>query len=87
MSNLSIRKLPKEVEAALLKRAASQRKTKSQLVIEALTSYLGLETTESTYQKLKSFFGYMSKKDFDEFANQTRHFGEIDKDMWHEKRS
>jgi hypothetical protein len=87
VSNLSIRKLPKEVEAALLKRAESLHKTKSELVIEALTTYLGLETTEAAYDKLNAFFGQMSKKEFADFSERTQCFGEIDKDMWHESRS
>ena len=87
MSSLSVRKLPKEIEAALVKRAQATHRTKSELVVEALTNYLGLESADATHEKLRAFFGRMSEKEFSRFLEHTQCFGEIDKEMWDESRS
>lgn len=82
MSTLSIRKIPEEIEKALIREAKKTNKTKTDIVIEALRQKFHMEPKSVRRQSLRAFFGKMTKKEYDKFKTVTQPFGEIDREMW-----
>ena len=83
MAHLSIRKLPPNVDKAIQQEAKKRKTTKTMVVIDALKEALHLETALPKIRRdVRSFFGKMSKQDYQEFQKTTRKFSAIDEDMW-----
>ncbi|GEM_PF-5100183 len=82
MSTLSIRKLPKELEKALILESKKQKKTKTDLVISALEKWLGVNSKTTQKTRLRSFFGKMSYPEFKDFIKTTHPFNQIEDELW-----
>ena len=82
MSTLSIRKIPKEIEKALIHDAKRKGKTKTAIVIEALQEKYHLEPLSTKRRSIRKFFGKMTSKEYQEFLDFTHPFREIDQEMW-----
>jgi len=82
MSTLSIRRLPKELERALIREAKQQGKTKTEIVIQALRSAFRLGSEEDKRVKIRKHFGKMSHSDYLTFREATKEFSEIDSELW-----
>lgn len=81
MSSLSLRKLPKDIEAALVREARRKGKTKTDVVIEALENHLKVGK-HARAQQLRDWAGQMTLKELREFEEATKCFEKIDEDMW-----
>lgn len=82
MSSLSIRKLPRKVEKALVREAKKEGKTKTEIVLEALEKRFGLSHESRRREKIRQFFGKMSPEDLKKFQEAIRPFSEIEKELW-----
>jgi hypothetical protein len=82
MSALSIRKLPKEIEAALREEARSRKTTRTEIVLEALKERFHLTDLEQKGRKIRSFFGKMTRDQFEAFRKATEGFSQIDEELW-----
>lgn len=82
MSALSIRKLPREVDKALREEARARKTTRTEIVLEALKDRFHLSDREQKTRKIRSFFGKMTREQFDSFQKATEGFSRIDKEMW-----
>ena len=82
MSTLSIRKIPKEIEKALIRDAKTQGKTKTDIVIEALAHKYHLEPLAIRRQTIRHFFGQLTRPEYHEFLAAIKPFSEIDPEMW-----
>jgi len=82
MSSLSIRRLPKELEKALLHESRTGRKTKTGIVLEALEERFHLGKKALRLKRLREFFGKMSRSEYQAFQEATRDFSKIEKDLW-----
>ena len=82
MSVLSIRNLPVDVEAALVKEAKRRRATKTQIVIEALQRVFGLGAEAKRRKKIREFFGKMTREEYRSFQEVTHDFSQPDEDIW-----
>lgn len=82
MSTLSIRKMPKEIEKAIMSDVKKRNKTKTDIVIEALQQKYHLEPLITKQENLRKFFGKMTSKEYQEFLAATHPFQTIDQEMW-----
>ncbi len=82
MSTLSIRKMPKEIEKALIHDAKKKGKTKTDIVIEALQEKYHLEPLSVKCRSIREFFGKMTSKEYQEFLDVTQPLREVDQEMW-----
>lgn len=83
MAHLSIRKLPPELNQAIVREARRRGATKTAIVIEALKKVFHLESAPVRIQRdVRKFFGKMNLKDYQEFQELTRDFSKIDKEIW-----
>lgn len=81
--NLSIRKIPSELERAIQIEAKKSKTNKTQVVIKALRQAFNLEESPTKIQRdVRKFFGKMTLKDYQEFQKQTQSFSSLDEDMW-----
>lgn len=81
--NLSIRNLPLNLEKAIQKEAKKNNTTKTEVVLTALNSFFNLDQKPKRVQRdIRSFFGQMTLKDYQEFQKQTQDFSSIDEEMW-----
>lgn len=82
MSFLSIRKLPRDLEKALLQEAKRRKTTKTEIVLKALEDQFGLESHEKKRKKVRQFFGRMTQRQYESFKKATEGFSEIEEDLW-----
>lgn len=82
MSTLSIRKMPKEIEKAIIRDVKKRNKTKTDIVIEALQQKYHLEPLATKHENLRKFFGKMTSKEYKEFLVVTEPLREVDQEMW-----
>ena len=84
MSGLSIRKLPVRLEQAIKREARRQAATKTEVVVRALEHAFGVGDSAKLARRehLRSFFGKMSREEYESFVEATRLFEEIDEDLW-----
>ena len=82
MSTLSIRKLPKDLEKALLQEAKIKKTTKTKIVLQALEEKFSLGSGEKKRQKIRRFFWRMTKKQYESFKKATEDFARIENDLW-----
>ena len=82
MSALSIRKLPKEIDDALRQEARARKTTRTEIVLEALKDRFHLSDQEQKSRRLRSFFGKMTREQFDRFQKATEGFAKVDEEMW-----
>lgn len=82
MGSLSIRKLSKELEGALLREAREKGRTKSEIVTRALESAFFLGAKTKMKERLRKFFGKMDTNEFESFQNATKVFSEIEPTLW-----
>lgn len=69
----------------IMSEVESSGKTKTQVVIEALTRAFGLDGNrqkKSKLQELKKKYGRLSKEDLLVFEDVTKNLSEIDSEMW-----
>ncbi len=79
---LSIRKLPPELEKAIVREAKRSHKTKTDVVLEALNESLRLEKPSLARRDIRGFFGKMTAHDYKEFQKHTHEFSAVDEEMW-----
>lgn len=82
MSTLSIRKLPKALERAVVGEAKKQGKTKTAVVIDALEAKFHLGRAQRKGKELRGFFGKMTRGEFEAFKSVTGDFSKIEEDLW-----
>ena len=83
MANLSIRKLPPELDKAIQREANKLGTTKTEVVIAALREGLHLrQGSPKTHRNVRGFFGKMTAKDYKEFQRVTNDFSAIDEEIW-----
>ncbi len=81
--NLSIRKVPPELEKAILQEAKKHKTTKTKIVLKALNEVFHLEKESAKIQRgIRKFFGKMTSQEYQEFQKHTRDFSTIDEEMW-----
>lgn len=80
--NLSIRKLPPELEKAIQLEAKKNNTTKTEVVLKALRQVFRLEKGPLKQRDLRKFFGKMSVKEYQEFQKSTGDFSKVDEEMW-----
>lgn len=80
--NLSIRKLPPELEKAIQLEAKKNNTTKTEVVLKALRQVFRLEKEPLKQRHLRKFFGKMSVKEYQEFQKSTGDFSKVDEEMW-----
>ncbi len=82
MSALSIRKLPKEIDKALCDEAKARKTTKTEVVLQALMDRFHLSDRDQKRRKIRSFFGKMTRAEYEAFQKATEGFSRVDEDMW-----
>lgn len=81
--NLSIRKMPPELEKAIQREAKKLKTTKTEVVLKALKEAFHLEGASTSIQRdIRKFFGKMTQKEYREFQKATQEFSFIDAEMW-----
>ncbi len=81
--NLSIRKVPPELEKAIQQEAKKNRTTKTEVVLKALKEAFHLEKVSAKVRRdIRKFFGKMSPQEYQEFQKHIRDFSTIDEEMW-----
>lgn len=81
--NLSIRKMPPELENAIQKEAKKHKTTKTDIVLRALKEVFHMEKMATKVQRdIRNFFGKMTLKEYQDFQKHTRDFSTIDEEMW-----
>lgn len=80
--NLSIRKLPPELEKAIQQEVKRHRTTKTKVVLRALKEAFHLERPSKVQRDIRHFFGKMTREEYQEFQKYTRDFSTVDEDMW-----
>jgi hypothetical protein len=82
VSSLSIRKLPKDIEAALREEARARKTTKTEIVLKALEERFHLGDRERRRRRLRDFFGRMTKDQYASFQKATEPFSQVEEDLW-----
>lgn len=83
MANLSIRKLPTELEKAIQREARKRKTTKTEVVIDALTEVFHPgKSSAGVHRDVRGFFGKMTRQDYQRFQKLTRDFSAIDVELW-----
>lgn len=81
--NLSIRKLPPELEKAILSEAKKNNTTKTEVVLKALKQAFQLEKASTKVRRnLHKFFGKMTSQEYQEFQKHMGDFSNTDEEMW-----
>ena len=81
--NLSIRKMPPELEKAIQREATRRKTTKTEVVLRALRVAFHLEKPPAKVQRdIRKFFGKMTAQEYQEFQNHTGDFSVTDAEMW-----
>ncbi|MDZ4675930.1 MAG: hypothetical protein SGI74_00330 [Oligoflexia bacterium] len=81
--NLSIRKVPPELERAIQQEAKKHKTTKTEVVLKALKEAFHLEKAAAKVQRdIRKFFGKMTPQEYQEFQKNTHDFSTIDVEMW-----
>ena len=76
----TLRRIPKQLDAALRKRAERERKTLNQVAVEAMAEGLGLEDTPAPKRSVRDIVGARGKDATLERAlDDQRH---IDPELW-----
>ena len=79
--NLNIRKLPDDLDQAIDKRVRLLQTTRTEVVVSALKVALGISQPRFK-RDVRSFFGQMNHKQYQDFLNHTDGFQKIDKELW-----
>lgn len=84
MSTLSIRKLPRALERALARETRRQRKSKTDIVVDALKNAFHLGERQQRAQQLHRFFRDHRTTPADEtaFHEAMKDFEQIDEELW-----
>ena len=82
MSEITIRRIPDIVENEIRKLASERRISLSKASILLLERALGIDSNQEKARNLSSLFGSCSREEYAEFRENTRHFDEIDSDIW-----
>jgi hypothetical protein len=83
VAHLSIRQLPELINQALQREAAKKRTTKTEIVLNALNDFFNLTgKNKKKRRNVRTFFGKMTKKEYQEFQKNTSNLSDIDEDMW-----
>lgn len=81
--NLSIRKLPPDLERAIQLEAKKNNTTKTEVVLKALKQAFHLEKAPIKVQRdIRKFFGKMTLQEYQDFQKHTGNFSKIDEEMW-----
>lgn len=81
--NLSIRKIPPELEKAIQQEAKKHQTTKTAVVLNALKEAFHLQKTSAKVQRnTRQFFGKMTLQEYQEFQKSTQDFSVLDAEMW-----
>ena len=81
-NNLSIRKIPPELERAIQQEAKKRKTTKTAVVLSALREVFHLEKPVKVQRNIREFFGKMTPQEYREFQKHTRDFSMVDEEMW-----
>ena len=79
---LSIRNLPKDIEAQVLRRSRQEHKTKTDVIVEALQLVFSLGPRNQRRKQLRDFFGKLPADQARTFQRATESFSQIDEDLW-----
>ncbi len=82
MSYLSIHSLPPKLETVIVREAKRRHVTKTQIVIQALEQAFKLDSKTGRTRDVHSFFGKMTRAEFNRFRQVTRPFSQIDPELW-----
>src|SRR5258708_2700787 len=80
--NLSIRKLPPELEKAIQEEVKRRKTTKTEVVLSALKEVFHLKKPTQVQRNIRHFFGKMTAKDYQAFQKYTSDFSAVDAEMW-----
>ncbi len=81
--NLSIRKMPIEIEKAIQLEAKRCKTTKTNVVLAALREVFRLERPVIKVRRdVRKFFGKMTMAEYREFEKATKSFSHLDEEMW-----
>ncbi len=82
IKQMTLRRIPDEVENALRNRANECGLSLNMLSIELLSQALGVDQLEKKRRDLSGFCGAWSEEDFKEFEQNTKCFESIDPEVW-----
>ncbi len=83
IKNLSIRKIPPELEKAIQQEAKRRKTTKTEVVLRALKEAFHLEKAPARVQRdIRKFFGKMTAQEYQEFQKSTQDFSGLDRELW-----
>ncbi len=82
MSQLSLRKLPVEIEKFITTESHRRHITKTQVVIEALRKVIHEPALTEKKRDIRGFFGKMSQREYQAFRRKTQAFEKIEKELW-----
>ena len=82
MSYLTVRKIPADVDKALLKEKRRRGKSLNQTVIDLLRQALDLNWELPAGNGLEKLAGTWTQKDLDRFERATAVFEQIDEELW-----
>ena len=82
MSQITIRMIPDVVESEIRRISVERRISLSKAAILLLQRGLGIDPIQEKKRDLSYIFGEWDQPEYDEFCENTKQFGEIDKEIW-----
>ncbi len=82
MNQITLRKIPKRVDALIRSLSKKQNKSINKTIIILLEKALGIKDRSNKKRDLSKFSGTWSNEDFNEFEKNTKIFNKIDKEIW-----
>ena len=82
MSQITLRKIPENVERQIRRIARETDTSINKTIIDLLKKSLGLRDTENKSRDLSDLSGTWSEEEAREFEENTRMFGHIDEEIW-----
>ncbi len=84
MKTLTIRGIDDELSRRIKERSGTTKKSINQIALNILKSSLGIgdQQTFPKYTDLDHLVGTWTEKDKNQFFNQIKELGEVDKELW-----
>lgn len=82
MNQLILRQIPDDLNAVLRKTAKREGSSLNKLAIRLLKRAVGLQDSSKKKRDLSKLAGTWSKKEADEFIENTKAFEKIDPEIW-----
>jgi hypothetical protein len=80
--NLSIRKLPPELEKAIQDEVKKRKTTRTEVVLKALEEVFRVQKPAKVQRDIRGFFGKMTPKEYEELQKHIGDFSTVDAEMW-----